>query len=130
MRKKALEYRLQYALMLAKLDPNSKVLFAFSTWSKAQNAWHTLINLVGKPNGFSYDVLTKTAKHENGGIIRFVSLEDPSCISGTYVTHAWVEEDLESYQRNAVEWRIRSIEHHREPTGLYDEYGVTRRADY
>uniref|UniRef100_A0A183CRB7 Toprim domain-containing protein n=1 Tax=Globodera pallida TaxID=36090 RepID=A0A183CRB7_GLOPA len=109
MRKKALEYRLQYALMLAKFDPNSKVLFAFSTWSKAQNAWHTLINLVGKPNGFSFNVLTRTAKHEDGGSIRFVSLEDPNCISGMQISHAWVEEDLEPYKRNAVEWHIRLL---------------------
>jgi len=130
MRKKTLEYRLQYALMLAKLDPNSRVLFAFSTYVKARNAWHTLINLVGKPNGFSFNVTTKTAKHENGGIIRFVSLEDPSYISGMQISHAWVEEDLESYQREAVELRIRSTEQHREPMGIYDEYGITRKMDY
>jgi hypothetical protein len=130
MRKKALEYRLQYALMLAKFDPNSKVLFAFSTWSKAQNAWHTLINLVGKPNGFSFNVFTRTAKHEDGGSIRFVSLEDTSCISGMQISHAWVEEDLEPYKCNAVEWHIRSAEQHKEPKGIYDEYHVTRKLDY
>lgn len=128
--KKSLEYRLQYALNLAKRDPNARILFAFRTFPRCREAWHIMVNLAGKPHGFSYKVMQHIVQHENGGSIRFVSVEDPACIAGALVTHAWVEEDLETYQRNAVEWRIRSPHVHNEPPAIYDEYFVTRKMDY
>jgi hypothetical protein len=130
--KKSLEYRLQCALRIAQLDPNASVIYATGSVEKANDVWHTLINLVGKPNGFSYRLIQREARHDGGGFFKVLPVCEPYWhYGGWQMSHLWLDETLSRAGREAISSRHRSAkEHNYEPPGIYDEYGVTRRMDY
>lgn len=130
--KKSLEYRLQFALRVAQLDPNARVLYVCGDVNRAKEVWHTLINLVGKPNGFSYKLITMEVTHENGGFLKILPMCEPySDYGGWCMSHLWLDETLPRKGREAISWRLRSTKEHKpEPMGIYDDWAVTRREDY
>lgn len=130
---KSLEYRLLRALRVAQLDPNATVLFACTTKKSAQEAWTMLMNLPGKPNGFTYFLVTRMVLHENGGRVFVKDLETPNELSGIQVSHVWVDEQVSARTLKFLASRIRTYADRKpspEPSGLYDPWKVTRIEEY
>lgn len=132
MAKKSIEYRLLHALNIAKANSDARILFASGTDNAARLAWAELVNLVGKPNGFTYKLLSREAIHEDGGSVFVRGLDDRNSISGFQVTHAFVDEWCTDEDRDVVTSKVRVARgiKLKEPSGVYDVWGVTRREDY
>lgn len=112
------------ALVQAKNNPNSRILFVCGKAANSASVWKHLIR--NKIEGFSYDVFSRQIMHKGGGIILIRHTEHSvvSQFSGLQISHLWVDEDVRTADTLYLKTRIRSTREQNDPMGVYDFHGM------
>lgn len=128
---KSLEYRLLYAINVARNDPNARVVIAVGTAPRARLVFDQIRGLAG--DDFSFRLMSFEANHDSGSRVVVLPVNGELWHYGGWImTHLWLDETLEPAARDMISTRQRArsnVEFVERP-GIYDEYGVVRREDY